>query len=454
MSYETVQQADSEPVISVQRVGKTYRLYSNPIDRLLQALLPSGRPRYQLFTALEDTSFELGRGEVLGVVGVNGAGKSTLLQLVTGIIQPSQGTVKTRGRVAAILELGSGFNPEFTGRENVYLNAATLGLSKAEIDGRIQDIIEFAGIGAHIDHPVKTYSSGMLVRLGFSIATSVDPDVLIIDEALSVGDGAFARRSFDRIQQIKERGATILFCSHVLFHVETFCSRAIWLHRGRVQMMGPVTDVLRPYQEFIDAYTLDAYAQPLAQTIKPSLASDATSDLAHPTDEEKGSRDLSEPAETRAPPTGTARIDYVRVRLDGQEGKELHGTSLLSQLQVDIGFNSDPALPTPTAALALSSESGKVLGSCISHTQGVMFERGPDGVGMGRVTLDRIRLNKGRYRVGAYLVCERGIHAYDMADPAAYITLEHHGAEQGIQLLDGTWTSGLRCETDSRGGTR
>jgi lipopolysaccharide transport system ATP-binding protein len=132
-------------------------------------------------------------------------------------------------------------------------------------------------------------------------------------------------------------------------------------------------------------------------------------------------------------------LQAVRVRLDGQEGTELHGTSLVSQLQVDIGFASDPALPTPTAALVLSSDSGKILGSCISHTQGVVFERGADGTGVGRITIDRIPLNKGRYRVGAYLLCERGFHAYEMADPAAYITLEHPGAEQGTQLLNGTW---------------
>jgi lipopolysaccharide transport system ATP-binding protein len=355
-------------------------------------------------------------------VGVNGAGKSTLLQLVTGTITPTHGSVQTRGRVAAILELGSGFNPEFTGRENVYLNAATLGLGKAEIDARIDDIIEFAGIGEHIDQPVKTYSSGMQVRLAFSVATSVDPDVLIIDEALAVGDGAFGRRSFDRVQQIKARGATILFCSHVLFHVETFCDRAVWLHRGRVQKMGPVSEVLQPYQEFIDAYTVDVNADPLAQ------GSSATPGVTPPT--------IDSPPTT---PQGTVRLNAVNVRLDGQEGEELRGTSLQSRLEVDIGFASDPALPTPTAAVVLSSDSGKVLGSCISHTQGVVFQRTADGTGTARVTIDRIPVNKGRYRVGAYLLCERGIHAYEMADPAAYITLEHAGGEQGTQLLCGAW---------------
>lgn len=428
MSSETAGSASAhEPMIQVQAAGKTYRLYDSPADRLWQALWPGRQPRFRDFKALQDVSFELRRGEVMGIVGVNGAGKSTLLQLVTGTITPTQGTVRTRGRVAAILELGSGFNPEFTGRENVYLNAATLGLSKAEIDARIDAIIGFAGIGAHIDQPVKTYSSGMQVRLAFSIATSVDPDVLIIDEALSVGDGAFGRRSFDRIQQIKARGATILFCSHVLFHVETFCDRAVWLHGGRVQKMGPVSEVLRLYQEFIDAYAQDANAQPdsapLLQAPAPAPA---------PAPQTSGKEAAS----------GAARLQAVRVRLGGTAGTELQGTSLVSALQVDIAFSSDPALPPPTAALVLSSESGKILGSCSSYTQGVVFERGADGAGVGRITIDRIPLNKGRYRVGAYLLCERGFHVYEMADPAAFITLDHPGAEQGTQLLDGAWEDG------------
>jgi lipopolysaccharide transport system ATP-binding protein len=428
MSSETAGSAAAdEPMIQVQAAGKTYRLYDSPADRLWQALWPGRQPRFRDFKALQDVSFELRRGEVMGIVGVNGAGKSTLLQLVTGTITPTQGTVRTRGRVAAILELGSGFNPEFTGRENVYLNAATLGLSKAEIDARIDAIIGFAGIGAHIDQPVKTYSSGMQVRLAFSIATSVDPDVLIIDEALSVGDGAFGRRSFDRIQQIKARGATILFCSHVLFHVETFCDRAVWLHGGRVQKMGPVSEVLRPYQEFIDAYAQDANAQPDSA---PLLQAPAPAP--EPAPQTSGKEAAS----------GAARLQAVRVRLGGTAGTELQGTSLVSALQVDIAFSSDPALPPPTAALVLSSESGKILGSCSSYTQGVVFERGADGAGVGRITIDRIPLNKGRYRVGAYLLCERGFHVYEMADPAAFITLDHPGAEQGTQLLDGAWEDG------------
>jgi lipopolysaccharide transport system ATP-binding protein len=417
-------QMSSEPLIQVDRAGKNYRLYHRPADRLWQFLWPGSTPRFQDFTALEKVSFELRRGEVLGIVGVNGAGKSTLLQLVTGTIQPSHGSVRTHGRIAAILELGSGFNPELTGRENIYLNAATLGLSKAEIASRIDSIIEFAGIGQHIDQPVKTYSSGMQVRLAFSVATSVDPDILIIDEALSVGDGAFRRQSFDRIMQIKERGATILFCSHVLFHVEAFCDRALWLHRGKVQKLGGVSEVLSPYQEFLDAYTNDVNAQPFdAHGPAQGIGNDTTS--------------------ITVGPQGDARLESVQVRLDGQEGAELHGTSLVSKLEVTIHFASDPKLATPSTAIVLSSESGKILGSYLSHTQGIVFARGPSGAGTARITINKIPLNKGRYRVGAYLFCEKGLHGYGMADPVAHINLSHPGAEPGAILLYGTWADVL-----------
>ena len=411
-----------EIAIEVEGAGKTYRMYAHPADRLKQAIFRRRR-YYTEFEALEKVDFRMRRGEAMGIVGVNGAGKSTLLQLIAGTVQPSRGSVRTRGRVAALLELGSGFNPEFTGRENIYLNAATLGLSKREIDERLDAIIDFSGVGPHIDQPVKTYSSGMYVRLAFSIATSVDPDVLIIDEALSVGDGAFRRRSFDRIMQIKEGGTTILFCSHSLYQVEVFCDRALWLHRGRVQKLGKVPDVLRPYQEFLDAYANDMNAQPFA-----------SSGGLHPEDQLPA--DLHSAA---AAPRGEARIHAVQVRLDGRQGTELHGTSLVSRLEVDIAFVSDPSLPAPTAALVLSTESGKILGSCLSLTRGVVFERGPAGAGVVRVAVDRIPLNKGRYRVGVYLFCERGIHGYGMADPAAHINLHHGGPEQGTWLLNAAW---------------
>lgn len=215
----------SDLVIRASSLGKSYRMYARPVDRLWQFLWGQRKKLFNDFVALEGVNFDLLRGQVLGIVGVNGAGKSTLLQLIAGTISASEGRIETRGRVAALLELGSGFNPEFTGRENIYLNAAVLGLNRSEIDARLQSIIDFADIGSHIDQPVKTYSSGMHTRLAFSIATSVDADVLIVDEALSVGDGAFARKSFDRIMQIKEKGPRCFFAHMCCFTLRFFATK-------------------------------------------------------------------------------------------------------------------------------------------------------------------------------------------------------------------------------------
>ena len=409
-------------MIRAQNLGKQYRLYKRPIDRLWQFLRPGSKSHYQDFVALQDVSFELHRGQVLGIVGVNGAGKSTLLQLIAGTLQASSGSVQTKGRVAALLELGSGFNPDFTGRENIYLNAAILGLSKQEIDDRLSDIIAFADIGIHIDQPVKTYSSGMFIRLAFSIATSVDPDVLIIDEALSVGDGAFARKSFDRIMAIKERGATVLFCSHMLYHIEVFCDKALWLHQGQVQALGEVSQVLSSYQAF-----LDNLAQPATDTLPVGHAQDAS---------QTASQTL-----TPAALHGHARIQSISVSLDGITGKELYGSSGTSVLQMAVTFASDPQLPSPTAALVISSDSGRILATHIGATQGLTMQRNAQGEGVATVQIQNIPFSKGRYRVGAYLMCEKGLHVYEWIDPAAHIQLHRDGHDQGFFVLEGSWSS-------------
>ena len=240
----------SEFAVIASQLGKTYQLYDRPSDRLKQLLRPDKR-YYREFTALTNASFTLARGEVLGLVGRNGAGKSTLLQLVCGTLTPSSGSIQVNGRIAALLELGAGFNPEFSGRENVFLNASVLGLTQKEIEDRYESIVDFSGIRDFIEQPVKTYSSGMYVRLAFSIATSIDPDILIVDEALSVGDGAFARKSFDRIMELKERGTTILFCSHTMYQIETLCTRALWLEHGTVKMDGDPAKVVVEYKSWL-----------------------------------------------------------------------------------------------------------------------------------------------------------------------------------------------------------
>jgi ABC-type polysaccharide/polyol phosphate transport system ATPase subunit len=235
--------------VRADKVCKTYRLYESPADRLKELFLR--RPRHRGFRALTDVSFALAPGEALGLIGENGAGKSTLLKIVAGTTQPTSGSVERHGVVASILELGMGFHPEFTGRENARMNAALLGLTGAEIRRRLPEIRDFAELGEFFDRPVRTYSSGMALRLAFSVATHADAEVLIVDEALAVGDGYFQKKSIDRITDFQKRGGTLLFCSHALYYIALLCEKAIWLKQGKVAASGPALTVVRAYEEFL-----------------------------------------------------------------------------------------------------------------------------------------------------------------------------------------------------------
>ena len=244
----------TDNAISVQNLSKCYQIYDNPGDRLKQFVAPRlkrllGKPHapyFREFWALKDISFEVKRGETIGIIGRNGSGKSTLLQIICGTLSPTGGTVQTNGRIAALLELGSGFNPEFTGRENVYLNAAVLGLTQEEVDARFDKIAAFADIGQFMEQPVKIYSSGMYVKLAFAVIAHVDADILIIDEALAVGDAVFIQKCMRFIRAFQERG-TLLFVSHDTASVQNLCKSAIWLNKGEVVQVGTSKDVAEAY---------------------------------------------------------------------------------------------------------------------------------------------------------------------------------------------------------------
>lgn len=247
--------------IRIDGLSKCYQIYDAPRDRLKQFVAPrlqrivgaSSRQYFQEFWALKDVSFEVKKGETVGIIGRNGSGKSTLLQAICGTLTPTSGSVETRGRIAALLELGSGFNPEFTGRENVYMNAAVLGLSKEEVDMRFGDIVAFADIGEFIEQPVKVYSSGMMVRLAFAVAINVEPEILIVDEALSVGDELFQRKCFSRIEAIRASGATILFVSHSGGAIVELCDRAVLMDAGEKLAFGVPKQIVGDYQKMLYA---------------------------------------------------------------------------------------------------------------------------------------------------------------------------------------------------------
>ena len=241
--------------LSVENVSKQYRIYAKPGDRLKESLTRGRIKRHQEFWALRDINFEVEKGTTTGIIGPNGSGKSTLLQIITGTLDPTHGNVSYEGRIAALLELGAGFNPEFTGIENVFMNAALMGFSRKQTEALLPEIERFAEIGPFIHQPVKTYSSGMYIRLAFSVAVASDPDILIIDEALAVGDAVFQHRCLRRIKEIQERGTTILFVSHDPAAIRALCSRAILLHAGTQAADGKPVDVINRYRKLIMSQT-------------------------------------------------------------------------------------------------------------------------------------------------------------------------------------------------------
>jgi lipopolysaccharide transport system ATP-binding protein len=397
----------SRPAIAARGLSKCYHLYERPADRLKQMLWRGRRRWFREFWALRGVDLVVQPGEVVGVVGRNGAGKSTLLQLVCGTVTPTSGSVAVDGRVSALLELGAGFHAEFSGRENVYLAAALQGLTREEIDERYEAIVDFSGVREFIDQPVKTYSSGMFVRLAFAVATSLDPDVVVIDEALSVGDGEFARKSFDRIMALRDAGAAILFCSHSMYQVEALCSRALWLARGEVKMLDSASAVA------------SAYGAALTSEMRGAAAAGG--------------------APAAAPAAGTGRILGVMASADGLSGTTLPIASQKSTLAVTVEFAIDPSLPPPSVALGIADAAGTTVASVATHFDGVRTSVAPDGRGRATVVFPKLPLLKGRYSITSFLGCENGIHVYDFAERSVQLIVEQDSLAQGVVALPHEW---------------
>lgn len=246
-----------EIAIRVNNVSKLYKLYDKPSDRFKESLGLSKKKRYKEHYALHNLNFEVKKGECVGIIGTNGAGKSTILKIITGVLNPTEGEVKIDGRISALLELGAGFNMEYTGIENIYLNGTMIGFSKEEIDAKLDDIISFADIGDFINQPVKTYSSGMFVRLAFAVAINIEPEILIVDEALSVGDVFFQSKCFKKFEEFKKLGKTILFVSHDLSSIEKYCDKAILLDHGKNVAEGIPIDIINKYKKIMIGMTVD-----------------------------------------------------------------------------------------------------------------------------------------------------------------------------------------------------
>ena len=332
--------------VEFQNVSKSYAIYNKPGDRLKELLSLNRLHRHKDFWALHDVSFEVKRGETFCVVGENGSGKSTLLQIVAGILQPTSGTVQVGGRVSALLELGAGFNPEFSGRDNVYLNGSILGLSTRQIDGRYKDIENFAEIGAFINQPVKTYSSGMVVRLAFAVAINVDPEILLVDEALAVGDIYFRQRCMRKVHELRTRGITILFVSHAVSDVKAIGDRALWLDRGRLVEIGEPDRVVSKYLA--------------AMTEK-----DSTYLLLKSGAEEKRQRTgpVHAPEVVDTIPNidhrfGDGRAEVLGIAVMDEQGRKLYTLDPGSRILVRISVRARQDLPMPIVGFMLRNQLG------------------------------------------------------------------------------------------------
>jgi lipopolysaccharide transport system ATP-binding protein len=402
-------------IIRLAGVSKTYGLYRHGFDRVLEAI--TGKLRHRQVHALHPLDLSVAPGEIVGLIGKNGAGKSTLLKVVSGMIPPTTGTLEVHGKVAALLELGAGFHPDLTGRENLFLVGAAMGLDRAFLEQRFDDIVGFSEIRDFVDMPVKTYSSGMFVRLAFALATCVKPDILIIDEALSVGDGAFARKSFNRIMEFRDAGVTILFCSHSLYQVEALCSRAVWLKGGRLHMDGEPHRVVARYNAWLNA--------PKGQ--EPDAA-DA---------------ELAEPAQEAVPGVragaGVAQFRKLEVLAGGQPLDQAKIRSRATDLTVDAVIASDPQLPAPTFGVVFRDLEGRPIASAGSKNDGVILKRDGDGITRVRLSFPELPLLKGSYYLDAYVLCEKALHVYDAVKGAIRLEVEQEGLEQGVVALARHW---------------
>ena len=388
--------------LRLESVGKEYRLYDSPRARLKSLL--TGRANFHSHWALRDVSFELKRGQCLGVVGHNGAGKSTLLKLITGTLQPSTGQLLRSGRVTAILELGAGFHPDFSGRENLYFGGSLIGISREEMLGLESQVLAFADIGDAIDRPVKTYSSGMVVRLAFALVTAVEPDLLIIDEALAVGDQRFQRKCIERIDAFKRNGCTILFCSHSPYHVRQLCDVALWLDQGRVMEFGPTEPVIGAYE---------MHARLLGGRGDESVAADEalilpTEDAEAVSDPEVIKESLAEPQQPRQSDATAAILSVEIANLSEANPPLLESSDLVATITVR-GHGDEQ----PNIGFMIEQSKGVGITSLATHEEGAVPSMVAPGIWKSVLSFPDLPLHSGQYVISAYLFDQSGLVVYD-----------------------------------------
>ena len=427
--------ARPELVVAVRNLSKRYCLYRSPWDRLIE-LLPFSAGRHREFWALRHINFELERGEVFGILGPNGAGKSTLLRILAGTTRPTEGRAETRGRCAALLDLGAGFHPDFTGRQNLVMTARLMGLDPGEAHDRMPEMIEFAEIGSYIDQPIRTYSTGMVVRLGFAAAAGLDPDLLILDEALAVGDAYFQRKSFHRIERFRRDGKTILIVSHDLRLIGRFCSRALWLDGGRVRALGAANEVRK-------AYEVEARAHE-----EERLACAAG-----------GGTGGGQTGKSRRMPSGGARwgngpIRIVGVEMSGEEGRPGWVFRLRERVELRLHTVLVERVEAPVVSFQIHRQDGVyVTGTSTADNNVDHFAAGPlEGPFTFRFRFDPLHLHAGTYwlSVQAYTHPDEPFWSEpsDFHFQAYEFTVLSPFAPHGVVALPGRWdlTPGVGAE--------
>ncbi len=401
----------SQPAIRLQKVSKRFAFTPDTPQSVLESLISvvsRRRAKTQDLWAVRDVSFEVQPGQCVGIIGRNGSGKSSLLKLIARIIQPTSGQIEVRGRVSALLELGAGFHPDLTGRENIYLNASVLGLSQPETEALFDDIVAFSELGSFIDMPVKHYSSGMYMRLGFSVAIHVRPDILIVDEILAVGDQSFQAKCIDRIVDMKREGVTILFISHDLSTIGNLCSEVVWLEHGRVVQTGPTDHVLAQYRDH------------LFQRVGQQLSIE---------NEAGGYRRW-----------GTRQIEITGVRLLNEADEETTIFHTGDSLRVEIAYTAHEPIDEPEFGLALYRHDGLHLNGPNTRIGGL--EMGVvEGSGVVSYTIERLPFLPGRYQMTAAIHDGQRPLAYDFHEEAyAFRVIEGGtGEKDGLLALEARW---------------
>lgn len=359
--------------IRVDHISKQFKIFFDKGSSLKEKVLFKQRRRFETHQVLNDISFDVKKGEALGIIGENGCGKSTLLKMLSRIMYPDQGKIEIDGRVSALIELGAGFHPDMSGRENIYTNAAIFGLSRSEIDARLQDIIDFSELGEFIDNPVRTYSSGMYMRLAFSVAINVDADILLVDEILAVGDAAFQAKCFNRMREIKASGTTIVIVSHSLGQIEQICDRTIWICEGQIREQGKPRDVHPAYMEYMGKKGTEAFLSAEENDEMESRVSETTEIQANPQEE-----DVVSPATGKRWGNGKARI--TQVRLMDAHGDPCNVFEVGGEIRVEVAYEILDSSIHPIFGVGFLRDDGFYCYGTNTEIDKLEFEAGKSGV--------------------------------------------------------------------------